>query len=418
MTKERSLKALQTAAKRGDASALHELYLAHARGARGAKRDVEKAMVFLRRAAEAGHALSQTFLAREIYGEDRAGSLRWALAASEQDDVDAMVHAAEMLIAGKGVPADEAKAIALFERAAGLGSDEARQAVASEKKRIAARDRSDLENLREAIDAAGLGKFRKAIVAVATPSIRLVTTPREDSKIPKGATKLGGSPDLPASARWPEAKGKPLTFIAQLDLATLRRVAPAGVLPGAGVLSFFYDSAGQIWGSPGEDEHWRVLLSSRSKIARCAPPAGASSFRPCAIEAFGELTIPPARSALRRSLPERVSEQYDELEARFLGDYRRRPLEDGKVHRVLGHPDAIQGDMTRRIEYAIAAADLDDEIEELETRARTWRLLLQVDSDDNAEMMWGDLGRIYFWIRAEDLAVRRFERVKLQLQCS
>src|SRR5262249_36887573 len=128
MTKARSLKALETAAKRGDASALHELYLAYAQGARGAKRDVEKAMAFLRRAAEAGHAVSQRCLASEIYGEDRAGSLRWALAASEQGDAEAMVHAAEMLIAGKGVPADEGKAIALFKKAAGLGSKEARRA--------------------------------------------------------------------------------------------------------------------------------------------------------------------------------------------------------------------------------------------------------------------------------------------------
>jgi len=33
-------------------------------------------------------------------------------------------------------------------------------------------------------------------------------------------------------------------------------------------------------------------------------------------------------------------------------------------------------------------------------------------------MMWGDMGMLYFWIRAEDLAARRFERVWMILQCS
>lgn len=33
-------------------------------------------------------------------------------------------------------------------------------------------------------------------------------------------------------------------------------------------------------------------------------------------------------------------------------------------------------------------------------------------------MMWGDLGRLYFWIRDDDLAARRFEKAWLILQCT
>lgn len=32
-------------------------------------------------------------------------------------------------------------------------------------------------------------------------------------------------------------------------------------------------------------------------------------------------------------------------------------------------------------------------------------------------MMWGDVGRLYYWIRREDLAQRRFDKVWLVLQC-
>jgi uncharacterized protein YwqG len=46
-----------------------------------------------------------------------------------------------------------------------------------------------------------------------------------------------------------------------------------------------------------------------------------------------------------------------------------------------------------------------------------WRLLLQVDSDQDAGMLWGDVGRIYYWIRAQDLAARRLGQAWLILQC-
>ena len=46
-----------------------------------------------------------------------------------------------------------------------------------------------------------------------------------------------------------------------------------------------------------------------------------------------------------------------------------------------------------------------------------WRLLLQVDSDDEMEMMWGDCGMLYYCIRDEDLRARRFDDVWLVSQC-
>jgi uncharacterized protein YwqG len=50
-------------------------------------------------------------------------------------------------------------------------------------------------------------------------------------------------------------------------------------------------------------------------------------------------------------------------------------------------------------------------------QAHRWRLLLQVPSVEAAGMMWGDAGCLYYWIRDDDLAARRFERCWLILQC-
>jgi uncharacterized protein DUF1963 len=40
---------------------------------------------------------------------------------------------------------------------------------------------------------------------------------------------------------------------------------------------------------------------------------------------------------------------------------------------------------------------------ELAPGAPEWRLLFQMDSDDDVGVMWGDCGLIYYWIRESDL---------------
>ena len=59
-----------------------------------------------------------------------------------------------------------------------------------------------------------------------------------------------------------------------------------------------------------------------------------------------------------------------------------------------------------------------EKVKALEAGAADWRLLLQIDTDEAGPgWMWGDVGRIYFWIRHQDLAARRFADVWLILQC-
>ena len=52
-----------------------------------------------------------------------------------------------------------------------------------------------------------------------------------------------------------------------------------------------------------------------------------------------------------------------------------------------------------------------ERIHELEAGVKDWRLLLQIGSDRNGpNWTWGDMGRLYFCIRDDDLAARRFEK--------
>jgi uncharacterized protein YwqG len=57
-------------------------------------------------------------------------------------------------------------------------------------------------------------------------------------------------------------------------------------------------------------------------------------------------------------------------------------------------------------------------VQQLRSGAADWRLLLQVDSEEHAGMVWGDAGRLYYWMRTQDLVARRFDQAWLVLQCS
>jgi uncharacterized protein YwqG len=94
-------------------------------------------------------------------------------------------------------------------------------------------------------------------------------------------------------------------------------------------------------------------------------------------------------------------------------------------HHLLGYPQVIQNPMELECQlasngvycggpegYRSAAA------KELAAGASDWRLLLQIDTDEEGPgWMRGDVGRIYFWIKRNDLASLRFHDVWLIFQC-
>jgi uncharacterized protein YwqG len=103
-------------------------------------------------------------------------------------------------------------------------------------------------------------------------------------------------------------------------------------------------------------------------------------------------------------------------------------LEEGQgkgIHRIGGYPDCVQGDVKLEAHLVSHGLYCGDQSgyktgmkKGLFAGAKEWELLLQVDSDERAEMMWGDVGRIYFLIRRTALAKRQFDKTWLVFQCS
>jgi len=105
------------------------------------------------------------------------------------------------------------------------------------------------------------------------------------------------------------------------------------------------------------------------------------------MELFGELKLPAAESKEVENLDLRLKEQtaYWAL----LGDIEAAQKDDGQpVHRLLGHPDPVQGDMEAQSQLVTngMGADSDgwdrDRERRLLKEKGVWRMLLQVDSDE------------------------------------
>lgn len=98
------------------------------------------------------------------------------------------------------------------------------------------------------------GEIRDKTLALARPCLRVESDPTDDKKIPVGASKSGGLPDLPAGYKWPpggdchaiynnDTGGTKLLagFLAQVSLdeiATSQAAIHSGI-PQSGLLSFF-----------------------------------------------------------------------------------------------------------------------------------------------------------------------------------
>ncbi len=212
--------------------------------------------------------------------------------------------------------------------------------------------------------------------------------PGADAELPLGATRLGGRPDLPPGAPWPTFEGRPMAFLAQIDLGDVGPLDERGLLPRAGLLSFFCASA-----DLGRQGGWHVSFTDAgSSLSQAELPVELPAhdrFAAVGLSAERELSLAPCES----SRVERLGVSREEVVA-----YCEALEDERPIHRMLGHPAIVQSDPR------------DEDPDRC--------LLLQVDSDDAAGMMWGDVGRLYFWMRPDDLEARRFEACWLDFQSS
>lgn len=295
------------------------------------------------------------------------------------------------------------------------------------------------KNLASKLKNKGLSRYLDRLEGVARPCIRLYLSQQDEDEIRIGCSKIGGRPDLPPSIKWPYETERPpnnrdrffnqtpktrsllpLSLVAQLDLAEISVFDEENLLPPSGWLYFFYSNEQDVWGfDPRDASGFKVIYfdGDRSALTRRDYPellSEYSRFSSCSVVPVPELNLPNLWS--------------DRMAGFFNSEYDRDAYndlrDDGLVNKMLGYADAIQGEMEIECEMVTRGHYIGDGVGAKDPRRTSseaalgdWILLLQVDSNEECGMMWGDVGRIYFWIRREDILERRFEKTWFVYQC-
>jgi len=274
--------------------------------------------------------------------------------------------------------------------------------------------RGDAEAL---IRASPFAEHGDSLCASLRPAVSLAT---EAGGSAPGESRFGGAPDLEAGADWPVRNGEPLAFLAQLRLEDLAAFDLDIPLPAAGLLQWFYDWEEQPWGfDPADGDGWQVrCVQPGVPVAPATVPAE-QPFTPCRVRLAQCWTVPD------------LAEDEQQIDLETEDDYEAwerltTALGGGEPrHRVGGHPNIVQNEMQLECQLASNGINCgspegyaDPRVAALQAGAQDWRLLLQLDTDDEGPgWMWGDCGMLYFWTRTSDIATAAFDSAWCVLQC-
>jgi len=290
----------------------------------------------------------------------------------------------------------------------------------------------DKEYLVTAIKAMGLSSGNEKLVMESiVPAIKVITEQSDAVRTQLGASKMGTNPDLPKSINWPTwtvpddhysfAGQFPITTgkrlldcIAQINLNEINHFAGAEVLPSSGFLYFFYDMDALPGGfDPKERDSFRVIYyngPTADLSLNFEKSAGTYPLAPCKVT-YEQIWL----TSMQLEFENEDKEAY----ITFLENYS-----PSGQHQLLGRPYVIQNPMELECQLVSNGVYcggpegyVKENVDKWGAGVDDWRLLFQVDSDENMNVVWGDVGIVYFWIRKQDLANKNFENIWTIMQC-
>lgn len=236
---------------------------------------------------------------------------------------------------------------------------------------------------------------------------------------------FGGSPNLPTDVAWPVLQGEKLGFLARLSLSEIHQACPISWLPSSGALLFFYDMLKQPWGFDPKDRGSSTVLlvpdlQHPVEQINSGPDGNISPF-PHRNIAFRQIQVfPGSERAGVRAL------QLSDAEFDAMSDLEESVFQSKPRHQISGFPSPVQGDemelecqlVTNGLYCGDSSGYKDSRAEALKRGATQWKLLFQIDSDDDLGVMWGDAGVVYFWVEEHAASAGNFSNTWQILQCS
>ncbi|MFT7150882.1 MAG: hypothetical protein ACI82Q_002757, partial [Nonlabens sp.] len=291
------------------------------------------------------------------------------------------------------------------------------------------------------IKEAKLEKHKKELEGLYYPSLKLKSKKSKkngwhmpDKKgVPiLGESRFGGWPDLPEGIDWPTWDGRPMGFLAQLNLAEASAVQPDIRLPKDGLLLFFVGCQDETYenedhdrqtylldimvGSSAEQKDgWKVLFVEPNTAIERTEYKGEIApelFQPCLIRMTkGNVPLPHEQTTAYNCLT------LDTNERDSFNEVLDLLSEEEGENQLSGYPHLIQS-TPPELYCANASSGADafdfppedsEEFKLLEGSASDWGLLLQLTSDNNPDFLWGDGGHFYFYGIRQEMEAGNFE---------
>ena len=251
--------------------------------------------------------------------------------------------------------------------------------------------RKDLskQNLKTIQDLEVLVKplIRKTTILEVQPSSR----PPENSQL---KSHFGGQPYFEQTEEWPKTKsGKPLDFIFQVfndgNIELPKEIK---------LIQFFYDWEELPWDSENDGWHVKIYkVINEQNLTFIERPAELDRPKYCEIKFIPAYSLPDWEGIdIYANLASKLScvlneeepwDSYDKIVEKLIG-------EQNYQSQLGGYPKWVQGEST--------PSDKD---------GNKMKLLFQIDSEDNAGLMWGDVGLVYVFY--DEVT----ERIEFTLQC-
>lgn len=237
---------------------------------------------------------------------------------------------------------------------------------------------------------AGLKKHAKALSKVIRPCALIHHTGRSGDKVPVGAAKLAGAPDVREGfgLAWPvDSSGDTkVPFVAQIPLAEAKAAQPELLLPDVGFLYlFFSEEGGQVafWDREATAENVKPMALPEAVAYLCEVGT------PVEIGFRGVFMAPD-------NPPDFVFDEDIMHEFIALSEALQLPedIADHPLHWLGGHAVSVQ------------CEDFSE-----------YTLVAQIDSDAEVGWCWGDMGRLHFLDAEGNSQLGEFADVEVRFEC-
>ncbi|GAA0182114.1 YwqG family protein [Clostridium sediminicola] len=255
-----------------------------------------------------------------------------------------------------------------------------------------------------------LKEYENTIKKSIKPFIRVTS---KKTKTTLWESKIGGYPYFPRSnENYPKDKnGKPMRILAQINFSELPHI---GLFPSEGILQFYISAEDDVYGMNFDDgrcqDNFRVIyhkeiIQNKDELVEDFSFLDNLDDKYFPVSEEGRMIF--SKDSEPVSIEDYQFENYIGTSAYSFFDEFDQEAEDFYYENFLGDGHKIGG-----YAYFTQCDPRESELSDYEI------LLLQLDSDDNLNMMWGDCGVANFFIKREDLLNLNFNNVLYNWDCS